>query len=153
MIVYRIAGGHHPVFDGAGAAEHGGRWNSPFRLVIYASASLSLAMLEQLAHTRTGRLPRAQVLIEITVPPAMPVETLDPNELPGWDAEDCIASRAFGDRWLAQARTCVLLVPSVIVPTERNVAINPAHADLADIVASDPRPVAWDRRLGALEGA
>jgi RES domain-containing protein len=151
VILYRIAGGHHPVFDGAGAAEHGGRWNSPGRLAIYASTSFSLAMLEQLAHTRTGHLPRVQVFIEITVPPAMPVETLDPNELPGWDTEDCMASRAFGDRWLGEARTCVLLVPSVIVPTERNAAINPAHADFAEIVASDPRPVVWDRRLGALE--
>lgn len=68
MIAYRIASGRHAVFDGAGAAEYGGRWNSAGRPVIYASATLSLAMLEQLAHSETGRLPRSQVFIEIMIP-------------------------------------------------------------------------------------
>ena len=147
MIVFRIASRRHAVFDARGASEYGGRWNSPARPVIYASATLSLAMLEQLAHTHTGRLPRSQVFIEITIPNSVSMEIVVPKDVPAWDADDLISSRAFGDRWLAEGRTCVLLTPSVIVPSEQNAVINPAHADFSEIVASAPRPVAWDRRL------
>ena len=37
-------------FTGAGAALHGGRWNSPGARVVYTSASASLAALETLVH-------------------------------------------------------------------------------------------------------
>lgn len=148
MIAYRIASRRHPVFDGKGAAEYGGRWNSPRRPVIYASATLALAMLEQLAHTQTGRLPRSQVFIEITIPSSVSVETVVPKDVPAWDTEDLQASRAFGDRWLSEGRTCVLLTPSVIVPREQNVVINAVHPGFSEIVASAPQPVVWDRRLG-----
>ena len=76
MIAYRIGSRRHPIFDGAGAAEYGARWNSPGRPVIYAAGSRSLAMLEQLAHTETGRLPRDQAFIEITIPDSVSIETL-----------------------------------------------------------------------------
>ena len=149
MIAFRIASRRHPVFDGAGAAEYGGRWNSPGRAVIYAARSLSLAMLEQLAQAGTGRLPRHQVCVEITILDAVSTETVEPRDVPAWDAADRLASRAFGDRWLAEQRSCVLLTPSVIVPAEQNVVINPAHVDFARIKASTPRPLNWDERLKA----
>jgi RES domain-containing protein len=147
VIAFRIASRRRPVFDGAGAAEYGGRWNSPGRPVIYAATSLSLAMLEQLAQTGTGHLPSDQVCVEITIPALVSTESAAVNEIQGWDAADRSASRAFGDRWLTELRSCVLLVPSVIVPTEQNVAINPAHADFPRIKASTPRPLQWDDRL------
>ena len=149
MIAFRIASRRHPIFDGAGAAEYGGRWNSPGRRVIYAARSLSLAMLEQLAQAGTGRLPHDQVCIEITIPDSVTTETVLPTQVPAWDAADRLASRTFGDHWIAEQRTCVLLTPSVIVPTEQNVVINPAHTDFAWITASTPRPLNWDERLRA----
>ena len=149
MIAFRIANRRRPVFDGAGAAEYGGRWNSPGRGVIYGARSLSLAMLEQLAQTGTGRLPQDQACIEITIPDAVSIETVTPSGVPAWDAADRLASRAFGDRWLAEQRSCVLLTPSVIVPTEQNVVINPAHADFRWVTASTLRPLNWDERLKA----
>lgn len=147
MIAFRIANRRHPVFDGTGAAEYGGRWNSPGRPLIYAATSLSLAMLEQLAQTGTGRLPSDQVSVEITIPDAVAIETAAANDIPGWEAADRRASRAYGDRWLTERRSCILLIPSVIVPTEHNVAINPAHGDFARITASAPRPLKWEERL------
>lgn len=120
MNAYRIASRRHRVFDGGGAARYGGRWNTPGRLLIYASSTLALAMIEQLAHTQTGRLPRDHVFIEISIPPAVSVEPIGPNDVPGWEADDLEASRAFGDEWLTQGRTCVLpglfAVPRSIVP-------------------------------------
>jgi RES domain-containing protein len=113
--------------------------------VIYAARSLLLAMLEQLAQAGTGRLPR----IEIMIPDSVPTETVQPTALPEWDAADRLASRAFGDRWIAEQRSCVLLTPSVIVPKEQNVVINPAHTDFVRVTASTPRPLNWDERLKA----
>lgn len=149
MIAFRIAGRRHRIFDGTGAAEYGGRWNSPGRAVIYAAGSLSLAMLEQLAHAAIGRFPLGHRFIEITIPDSVSVERVDPRTVAGWDADDQIASRAFGDRWLAEQRACVLLTPSVIVPIERNVVMNPAHGDFSGVVASSPRNLNWDDRLRA----
>ena len=147
MIAYRIGSRRHSIFDGAGAAEYGARWNSPGRSVIYAASSLSLAMLEQLAHTETGRLPRDHAYIEIAIPDSVSTGRLTSSDVAGWKTDDLATSRAYGDRWLAEHRTCVLLVPSVIVPTEYNVLINPSHADCARVVASRPRNVNWDKRL------
>jgi RES domain-containing protein len=147
VIAFRIATQRHAVFDGAGAAEYGGRWNSPGRPVIYASRSLSLAMLEQLAHAGTGRLPHDQAYIEITIPDDLSVEIVTPTDVPRWDAPERLASRAFGDCWLTEQRSCVLLVPSVIVSVEQNVVINPAHSLFGRITASTPRALQWDTRL------
>jgi len=40
--------------SGNGARMYGGRWNSPGRPVIYCAGSVSLAILEILAHVETG---------------------------------------------------------------------------------------------------
>src|SRR5207249_12186025 len=46
-------------FDGKAAQRFGGRWNSPGRRAVYASATKSLAVLEVLVHIDVGgRLPR-----------------------------------------------------------------------------------------------
>ena len=147
MTAYRIASRGHSIFEGAGAAEYGGRWNSPGRPVIYAAGSLSLAMLEQLAHSGTGRLPHDQAFVKITISKSVSTERVNPDGVAGWDADDRIASRAFGDDWLTKRRTCVLLTPSVIVPMEHNVVINPAHAEFAHIRVSAPHDLNWDKRL------
>jgi RES domain-containing protein len=149
VIAYRIGSRRHTIFDGAGAAEYGARWNSAGHSVIYAASSLSLAVLEQLAHTETGRLPQDHAFIEITVPDSVSIETLALANVAGWNIDDLATSRAYGDRWLAEQRTCILRVPSVIVPTEYNVLINTSHADFNRLVASPPRSLSWDRRLTA----
>jgi RES domain-containing protein len=147
MRAFRIADARFPVFDGAGARLLGGRWNSPGRPVVYASGSFALAMLEVLAHAGTGSIPRHHRYVEIEIPDRVSAEDVDPRAVPGWDAADEIASRAFGDAWLASAKTAVLVAPSLISPYERNVVINPAHPDFRFITATAPQAVAWDARL------
>ena len=60
LTAYRIADRRHPIFDGAGATQQGGRWNSPGRPLIYASETFAGALLEQLARANIGTLPRTQ---------------------------------------------------------------------------------------------
>ena len=42
-------------FDGEGARQFGGRWNSPGVPIIYTSSSMSLAALEMLVHLGRSR--------------------------------------------------------------------------------------------------
>jgi RES domain-containing protein len=145
---WRIADGRFEVFSAVGASLVGGRWNSPGLGVIYASCSYAGAMLECLAHAGIGRVPRTHVAIEITIANAVTVERCDESTLPvGWDHADLRVSRAFGDAWIRERRTAVLVVPSVVARKEGNVVINPQHADFHKLIAGKPEPVIWDARL------
>lgn len=148
MKIYRIADGRHPIWDGTGAAFIGGRWNSPGKPVIYGSLSYACAMLEILAHANTGRIPETQQYVIVDVPGSVSVEIVEENQLPeGWDSENNAPARAFGDRWLNQARTAILIVPSVIARLDQNALVNPLHPDANKFIVSEPKKVIWDKRL------
>ncbi len=105
-------------------------------------------MLECLAHAGIGRVPRTHVAVEIAIAETVAVERHGESALPaGWDRSDLRVSRAFGDAWIRQLRTAVLVVPSVVARREGKVLINPRHPDFRGIVASAPEPVVWDARL------
>lgn len=145
---WRLADGRFDPFSPVGASLVGGRWNSPGPGVVYASSSYAGAMLECLAHAGIGRVPRTHVAVEIVIAGAVAVERHDASGLPvGWDHADLRPARAFGDAWIRELRTAVLVVPSVVARREGNVLINPRHPDVSGIVASTPEPVLWDARL------
>ncbi len=148
MLAFRIADRRHAIYSATGAMLKGARWNSPGKPVIYAVQTYAGAVLEILVHANLSFLPKNLASITIRIPDDLPLETLSPTALPGWDAEDLLASRAFGDRWLEELRTAVLLVPSVVLRgRENNLLINPEHPAFARIHASAPEPVSWDPRL------
>jgi RES domain-containing protein len=145
---YRIADGRRPIFDPTGAFLHGGRWNSAGKRVIYAAQTYAGALLDVLVHANIGVVPTTQALVEITIPDGVSVETVEGVDVEGWASDDLVASRQFGDGWLDQRRTAVLLVPSVALQgRERNVLINPDHPDSVRIRAGAPEAVVWDPRL------
>ena len=145
---WRIADGRFDPFSSVGASLVGGRWNSPGLGVIYASQSYAGAMLECLAYAGIGRVPRTHVALEIAIAEAVAVERHDESALPaGWGHADLRVARAFGDAWIRDRRTAVLVVPSVVARREGNVLINPRHPDFSEIVAGTPEPVLWDARL------
>jgi RES domain-containing protein len=148
MRAYRIADRRYPIFDGTGARILGGRWNSPGKPMIYGAATFAGALLEVLVHSNLGRAPKTHAAVEITIPDTLAVESLGANDLPAWDAEDPGASRAFGDQWLGEKRTAVLLVPSMVTHgREQNVLINPEHPDFRQISAGQPEEIQWDKRF------
>lgn len=147
---WRIADGRFDPFSPVGASLVGGRWNSPGLGVIYASRSYAGAMLECLAHAGIGRVPRTHVAVEIAIAQALAVERHDESSLPArWDHADLRVARAFGDAWIRELRTAVLVVPSVVARREGNVLINPQHPDFSGIITGAPEPVVWDARLFA----
>jgi RES domain-containing protein len=142
--IYRLGTRRHPVWDGAGAALFGGRWNPPGVPVVYASGSLSLAMLERLVqwHDLGGT-----VLVEAVVPDELAVEDLMADPPRNWRALDSPEAAMAGGAWAASLRTALLRVPSVLVPREANYVINPYHPDAAQIVVGAPEALEWDARL------
>jgi RES domain-containing protein len=146
--IYRIADGRHPIWDGSGAGLIGGRWNSLGKPVIYGSLSYSCAMLEILAHANIGRVPQTHQFVIAEVPKDVSVEILEGSILPeGWDSENTASARARGDQWINEARSAILIVPSVIARLDRNALVNPLHPDAKKLIVSEPINVIWDKRL------
>src|SRR5208282_1798284 len=114
MRCFRIGDARFPLFDGTGARLHGSRWNSPGRSVIYAAETYSGAILEILVHANLNRLPHTHAVIAIEIPPDLCVERLSHVELRGGKDPHQTAGHTFGDRWLAENRSAVLMVPSLV---------------------------------------
>jgi RES domain-containing protein len=136
---------------GGGAKAVGGRWNKKGTAVVYTASSIALATLETLAHLGDNIAIRNTFVVRVTVPAAVwkVREYVDPADLPAtWLAEPPgSASIDFGDDWINAGSTALLLVPSVIVPEEFNVLINPAHFFAAKISATVERQFIYDPRL------
>src|ERR1017187_1182615 len=116
--------------------------------VIYADQTYAGALLEVLVHADLGVVPRTQAVVEITIPESVSVETVTGSDVEGWAGDDLTASRRFGDQWLDERRSAVLLGPSVALQgREVNVLINPDHPGFARIEASSPEAEVWDPRF------
>lgn len=137
--------------SGAGAQITGGRWNDKGVAMVYSSTSRALACLETIVHLNAGGLPLNRYLVQIDIPaPVWAAARIETSaSLPvGWDAEPCgRASITFGSNWAGAKTSAILLVPSIIVPEEVNVLINPAHPDAAGIVGRKVRKWLYDPRL------
>ena len=62
-------------------------------------------------------------------------------------AADQTATRQIGGTWVEEGRFAVLVVPSAVVRSGRNLAINPRHEDFAGIAIRDPLLYEFDQRL------
>jgi RES domain-containing protein len=147
---------HTLLFDaddlsGGGAKLRGGRWNSQGRAALYASGSIALATLETLAHMNSSIRVRDLFLVELTVPASLwraRIVVTAGQLAPTWCATPPgSTTRRVGDDWLDGGQSALLLVPSVIVPEEYNVVINPAHRHAARIGARVARQFVYDPRL------
>lgn len=137
--------------SGGGAKAMGGRWNSKGLPVVYAASTIALATLETLAHLGDNIAIRNAFLVRIVVPKSLWAarQTIDAASLPlTWVAEPPgAASIGCGDAWLRANTGALMLVPSIIVPEEYNVLINPGHPSAARITAAVTRQYIYDPRL------
>jgi RES domain-containing protein len=134
-------------FSGEGARLYGGRWNRVGQPVIYTTESRSLALLEMLVQDEPLRA--NYVLIPAHLPENVSMEILDTTVLPGdWRTHaGRDALQALGGDWLGQSRSCVLAVPSAVIPAELNFLINPLHSDFKHISLGDQETLDTDMRL------
>lgn len=136
---------------GAGAKATGGRWNHPGVAVVYSASSIALAALEAIVHLNAVALPLNRYLVRIDVPDdvwesRMVIDNVTAPR--GWDAEPAgMSSLEFGDDWVKRNVSALLLVPSVVIPLEHNILINPAHADAAQLVFTNTGKFVFDERI------
>ena len=138
---------------GKGAELSGGRWNARGTPLLYASASRALACLETVVHLTSGlALPLNRYLVRIDLPADVWAArtVIDAAQHIGWDAlPPGRVSIAWGTAWAREAATCIAQVPSVIVPEEHNLLINPRHPDAARITITQQRRWLYDPRAAA----
>jgi RES domain-containing protein len=136
-------------FDGTGGRENGGRWNHPGVAVVYTAGSLSLAALELFVHVEAEDAPLDLVAILADVPDDVSRRVVRASSLPrAWRTFPAPpALPRLGTEWALRRRTCVLAVPSAIVPGERNYLLNPAHPDFGRIRIGRPEPFRFDPRM------
>jgi RES domain-containing protein len=150
VTVWRIVRPEHAAtaYSGEGSRLNGGRFNSAGRTLVYASESLSLAMLEQLVRVGSFRRVSELLAVPATFDDAG-MEAFRPGDLPaGWDARPYTSvSQRVGDAWLESGRSLALRVPSVVVPYDSNLLINPDHPDFARLAVGEPVSIPIDPRL------
>jgi RES domain-containing protein len=137
---------------GAGAKITGGRWNRKKIALLYCSENIALACLETFVHVKSGGLPLNRYLVRIDIPDAVwsGAAMMAASTAPvGWDAIPIgKVSLDAGDAWVAKGASALLVVPSVIVPEEQNILINPLHADAKAIRVTKLRKWMYDSRMG-----
>lgn len=134
-------------FSGEGPRLFSGRWNHRGYSVVYTSGSLALAVLEQFVHIAKSEASLRFVYMSIVIPDSVRVEIIE--DLPkNWrDEPPTNATRAIGTDWLKSGNSAVLRVPSVIIPTEFNFVLNPAHPDFKKMTISHHEFFTFDPRM------
>nr|NJM01867.1 RES domain-containing protein [Desulfobacula sp.] len=133
-------------FSGLSAKHFGGRWNTRGQSIVYASSSLALASLELLIHTYKDCLSKF-VAIEALFPRRLQIHSITIDSLPNDWEKNFSLTQKIGDEWVNSRNTCVLSVPSVVLPRERNYLINPNHFDFDKIVIVSKEYVNLDERF------
>jgi RES domain-containing protein len=151
MQIWRICGRRYAksAYDGKGARRLGGRWNRRGDPLVYASPTLSLASLELFVNLRPARIPPDLVAVPAILPDDVSSECWKIASLPrNWrnlPAPEKLQD--LGSDWIRSLRTAVLFVPSVVIPEEFNILLNPVHPDYAKLQVGRSHKFQFDARM------
>lgn len=118
------------VFSGIGGLKTAGRWHHIGNSVIYCSESIALCTLELLANQGLSISSFDYYRYKIDIDESLIVR-FNENQLP-LDWKETPAScntRDFAKKHLFHSNKLAIAVPSVLVPEEYNLIINPQHPD------------------------
>ena len=150
MEVFRLAryARRHDL-SGYGAYLYGGRWNLPGRALLYTAGQRALALLETLVHLPVEDLPDDMHLLTLEVPDDASREVVALADLPAdWQRLSMPQPTAtIGHAWLLAGCSLALQVPSVVLPQEHHVLLNPAHPEFIRVRLLDAQPFHFDERL------
>ncbi len=122
VTVYRLGKAQYATdLSGEGARRAGGRWNGRLTPALYTASSVALALLECLVHVgEPADLPEDYTVTLIEVNDAS-AKLLSVDDLPRTLAE----AQVLGNAMLLEKSVLGFWVPSVVVPAERNLVLNP----------------------------
>lgn len=119
----------HDVFSGEGGLYVAGRWNHKGNKAIYCSQSISLCTLEWLAHNGLSVSGFSYYKFSVRIPEKWVIRytlsdlPFDWNKTPATDTTRNFAETHF----FLPNQQLAMAVPSVMVPEEYNLIINPLH--------------------------
>lgn len=126
------------VFSGDGGLYVAGRWNHLGKRIVYCSESIALCTLEWLAHHGLSVSGFNYYRYSINIPDKL-ITKFSHSEMPkDWDAiPSTDATRDFAEEHLfSSKKSLAIAIPSVIVPEEYNLVINPLHMAFHGVVSS-----------------
>ena len=129
--------------SGEGARRYGGRWNPPGSAVVYASESRALAVLETFVHLTLEARALAFVLLTLELPGRAQLRRRADARPP----RSLAASQDAGRAWVKDGTTLALVVPSLLVPQEKNNVLNVAHPQFGAVTVAGSEPFSFDDRL------
>lgn len=140
---------------GMGGLRLSGRWHTAGHPIVYLAESAPGAILEVLVHLlENGAIPPDYKLLRIEAPDAAGstglMESIHPAQLPAAWRDDFTVTQRIGNQWLADGRSALLRVPSVVAPATFNVLFNPLHPDAHDVRIAEMLDFTWDVRLRAV---
>ena len=117
--------------------------------MVYSASHLSLAALEYLVHIDVEEAPDDLVALRINVPNDATEKVCAAADLPvGWQrTPPPVECQVIGDDWAKTREDLLLRVPSVLVPEESNVLVNPIHLDAPRVRVVGFRPFSYDPQL------
>ncbi|GAA4278425.1 RES family NAD+ phosphorylase [Aquimarina mytili] len=149
MHVYRIAKQKYiNDLTGIGAKTVGGRWNPKGVAVLYTSTTAALSALEVLAHLPAAYFPDDMAIATIEIPDDLVTE-IDHEQLPeNWKKIPApIEVQSFTMKWINEEKYLGIKVPSIIIPNEKNLLINPLHPKFNKVKLITVEPFSFDSRL------
>jgi RES domain-containing protein len=139
--VFRIARQDHArtpesALSGLGGEKSGGRWHTIGQRVTYCASSRALCLLERVVHGDEWLTDIAHDRVYLDIDLQLDLGSVSStfytaDELDDydrdWRREGSPFCRMLGDKWLSDRSSYALLVPSVVVPEEYNILLNPRH--------------------------
>ena len=150
MKVYRITREKYKNdLSGTGAKIYGGRWNPIGMSALYVSESKALAILELLVHTPKDIIPPRYKLLSIEIPFDNTQQLISIKSLPkDWRKNPAVDElKEIGEKLLLKENNLAIRAPSVIVPSEFNIVINPIHSDMSKVKIVEIEDFKFDGRL------
>jgi RES domain-containing protein len=123
--------------------------------MFYTSSHLSLCVLEVFVHLPPVlrlNIPDFEA-VRLSIPDDAGTTHVSVEELEMMLAasDPEAACRAAGDGWIERGRELILAAPSIIVPEDLNLMLNPAHPRMRDVAIVSARRFRFDARLLSLQ--
>lgn len=135
--------------SGRGSAIDGGRWNDEDVPAVYLGLGPAIFGLETFVHA-LGKptVPMKLTCFDLPDDPSLYWEP-KANELPdGWHSlPPDRPNMDFGTKWLRSRSHLGLMIPSAVLPLERNIVINPDHPEVSQIKIVEIYDFGYDPRM------
>lgn len=150
MLAWRIAKVKRAKdLSGQGAAIEGGRWNDQDVPAVYMGLTPAICCLETFVHADgEPTFPLVITCFELPDDKSLYLAPDAATLPPGWSTLPADRpSMDFGTAWLKSNRHLGLIVPSAVLPLERNLVINPNHPAVSKIRVLDVYDFIYDSRM------